>query len=99
MEAVYRTMGVFLFAFALLTLADKRNPKRWSTALFIGLYGVTFAFGAFLPALVTGVCVLVMGFVVVVFGVQASQPKLPSKEQKIQYFSFSPLFYALVHRA
>ena len=30
MEAVYRTMGVFLFAFALLTLADKRNPKRWS---------------------------------------------------------------------
>lgn len=84
MEAVYRTMGVFLFAFALLALADKRNPKRWSTALFIGLYGVTFAFGAVLPALVTGACVLVMGFVVVVFGVQASQPKLPSKERKME---------------
>ena len=103
MESIYRVIGCFLFAFALLVLADRRTPKRWGSALFVGLYGVTFAFGAVLPAAVTGGCVVLMGLVVVLIGVHAGQGQhaLPSKEcrradaERFGLWLFSPFLLSL----
>ncbi len=82
MESLYRLIGCLLLVFALFALGDGSNPKRWGNALFVGLYGVTFAFGASLPAAVTGACVVVMVLVIVLMGPSSGKRPLPSKERR-----------------
>ncbi|PKH20561.1 hypothetical protein CIG19_18225 [Enterobacterales bacterium CwR94] len=42
---LYWFAGIILLAVAFLSLRDKNNPRRFSTGLFWGLYGLTFLLG------------------------------------------------------
>ena len=82
MESIYRIIGALLFLFSLMALMDNGNPKRWGNVLFTGLLGGTFAFGTVLPAAVTGGCVVLMVFLVVVIGIKPGRHELPSDERQ-----------------
>jgi uncharacterized membrane protein len=60
LELFYAVAGLFLFLVAGRTALDAGHPKRWGSALFWGLLAVTFMFGQWLPATVTGYLVLAM---------------------------------------
>ncbi|MBB3212434.1 putative membrane protein [Herbaspirillum sp. Sphag1AN] len=57
---LYYLVGAILALTALMTLADKEHPKRFSSALFWGLYAVVFLIGEHLPPELVGVGVIVM---------------------------------------
>ena len=60
LEAVYVVTGMVLFAFALLTLADRAHPHRWGTGAFWLVLGIIFTLGSVLPHWTTGILVLVL---------------------------------------
>ena len=46
---LYYLVGAILAVTALMTLADRQHPKRWSSGLFWGLYALIFLIGERLP--------------------------------------------------
>lgn len=60
LEFIYILAGLWFAAVAITNLRDRSNPKRYKSALFWGVYAVTFLFGTYLPDLVNGILVLVM---------------------------------------
>ncbi len=59
-EAFYVIIGVIFAAVSWRVGTDRRNRKRWGSALFWGLLATTYLFGKKLPPLVVGYLVLVM---------------------------------------
>jgi uncharacterized membrane protein len=57
---VYLITGLVLVCFAILTVADRRHPRRWGTGAFWFILGVIFGAGGMLPHWVTGVLVIAM---------------------------------------
>ncbi|KLA35447.1 DUF979 domain-containing protein [Bacillus cereus] len=72
LEYIYMIAGIFLIIISFLTIKDKRNPKRISTSLFWGIYGVTFLFGKVIPPMHIGILVIIMVLIVGSGGVQSS---------------------------
>lgn len=60
LEYIYYIAGIFLTLITVLTLKDKKNPKRITTALFWGLYALTFLFGKVIPAMYMGIIVILI---------------------------------------
>ena len=60
LDGIYALLGLTFTATALINLRDSSNPRRYRSALFWGLYGVTFLFGTWLPPFVTGCLVILM---------------------------------------
>lgn len=60
LTAIYALMGLLAAGVAIVSGADRSNPRRFNNAAFWGLYSVTFLAGSFLPDFVNGVIVLVM---------------------------------------
>ncbi len=60
LDVFYAILGVFLLLVAGRAAGDRRQPKRWGTALFWGLLAVVFLAGKQLPPLVVGYMVLAM---------------------------------------
>jgi uncharacterized membrane protein len=60
LEYIYYIAGVFLTLITVLTLKDKNNPKRITTALFWGLYALTFLFGKVIPPMYMGIMVILI---------------------------------------
>jgi uncharacterized membrane protein len=60
LEYVYILAGLLFCIVGLLELLDRSNPKRIRKTIFWGIYGITFLFGAVLPAFVTGCLVIIM---------------------------------------
>lgn len=65
LPAVYVLTGLVLVLFALLTLLDREQSRRYGTALFWLLYGLTFAGGAWLSNEGAGYMVIAMAVIVV----------------------------------
>lgn len=63
LSMVYVLLGSLLLLIAWLTLSDRSNPKRFSTALFWLCYGLVFLIGDFLPAALVGVMVIVLALI------------------------------------
>jgi len=57
---LYYLVGVILALTALMTLADKEHPKRYSSAVFWGLYALVFLVGERLPPELVGIVVITM---------------------------------------
>ncbi|MGZ8363215.1 MAG: DUF979 domain-containing protein [Caulobacteraceae bacterium] len=57
---VYAVTGLMFAAFAVLSVRDRTNPKRWGNALFWGLVAVSFLAGNYLGDLGNGVLVLAL---------------------------------------
>jgi uncharacterized membrane protein len=60
LDAVYVLTGVVLLIFALMTFADRTNPRRVGSGLFWLTLGIIFALGSLMPHWLTGVLVLFM---------------------------------------
>jgi len=65
LDQIYAVTGVFLLIFTVLTLLDKKQAGRnkWGTAIFWGLYGITFIWGKEIPPAVVGGMVVVMALI------------------------------------
>lgn len=59
-ETFFVLVGLILILIGLRTAADPAHPRRWGSAAFWSLFGVTFAFGSKLPPLATGYILLAM---------------------------------------
>lgn len=60
LEYIYYIAGIFLALITVLTLKDKNNSKRVTTALFWGLYAFTFLFGKVIPPMYMGIIVILI---------------------------------------
>jgi uncharacterized membrane protein len=58
LETVYALTGVTLLIFALMTFADRTNPRRLGSGLFWMTLGIIFMFGGVAPYWLTGLLVL-----------------------------------------
>ncbi|WP_431275507.1 DUF979 domain-containing protein [Variovorax ureilyticus] len=60
---LYYLVGAILALTAAMTLADRRHPRRYSSALFWGLYAVVFLVGDQLPPVWVGVGAIAMALI------------------------------------
>lgn len=61
MEFFYILIGLLLMTTAARVFMDKTHPTRMGTSLFWMLLGIVFAFGNFIPFMIDGIIILVMG--------------------------------------
>ena len=61
LEVFYMIMGFLIVATGVSLLQEKDNPKRYGSAAFWFLLGMIFAFGKFLPNIINGIIVVLMG--------------------------------------
>lgn len=66
---LYLLVGAILAITALMTLADKQHTRRYSSALFWGLYALVFLVGDRLPPVWVGLGVVVMALIAATGGV------------------------------
>lgn len=83
LEYVYYVAAVLLAVITVLTLKDISNPKRISTAIFWGLFAVSFAFGKFIPSMYMGVIVVVMALIAGFGGVRMGTYKQATDEERM----------------
>ena len=72
-QHLYYLVGVILAITAAMTLADRGNPKRYSSTLFWGLYALVFLFGEQLPPMWVGAGAVVMALIAGFGGVSAGR--------------------------
>ncbi len=83
LEPVYWLMGLLTLGVAIVNARDATNPRRWSTALFWGLYAVTFFASSRLPHVVTGLLVIAMVLVASVLKLgQGTRESAPRAERE-----------------
>lgn len=80
-QHLYYLVGAILVITAGMTLADASHPKRYSSALFWGLYALVFLFGERLPPIWVGVGVVVMALIAGFGGVGAGHHRARSATQ------------------
>jgi uncharacterized membrane protein len=68
---LYYLVGAILALTAVMTLLDRQHPKRYSSALFWGLYSLVFLVGDQLPPIWVGVGAIVMALIAGFGGVGA----------------------------
>jgi len=80
-QHLYYLVGAILVITAGMTLADASHPKRYSSALFWGLYALVFLIGEQLPPIWVGTGVVVMALIAGFGGVGAGRHRARSAEQ------------------
>jgi len=73
-----------MLATALRVLLDKGHAKRWSSALFWGLLGVSFVFGGSMPPAVAGYLVLGMTILAASGRVGMSRERSTGREERLE---------------
>jgi len=63
LEYFYVVLGLILATVAVMALCDKHNPRRFSSALFWGLYALIYLAGDYLPPVASGVVMVVMALI------------------------------------
>lgn len=82
LDGIYLLLGVMFAAAALYNLRDRANPKRLKSALFWGLYAVTFLTGSWLPPFVTGCLAIAMACTAGFGGLGKGRPPEASPEER-----------------
>jgi uncharacterized membrane protein len=96
LELFYLLVGVLLAAVAFLSLRDTSNPRRFTTALFWGLYALVYLAGERMPPAAAGMLMIVMALLAGLNGVRMGRPAvLPEQErrasaQRLGYKLFIP---------
>lgn len=80
LDYLFYFAGIILLIAALLILRDKTNPKRITSGLFWGFYGIIFLFGEWIPALWIGIFVVAMGVIAGLNGVGSGKVNFPPLE-------------------
>lgn len=89
LDFIYALLGLMFAATALINLRDRGNPKRLKSALFWGLYAVTFLFGSWLPPFVTGCLAIAMAFTAGIGGLgksSAAESAEPERRARAERF-------------
>lgn len=61
LEFMYIVCGIVLIVSSIYSLKDKENPKRYSSALFWGIFGFLLIAGPYIKSVIVGALLLVMG--------------------------------------
>ncbi|MFQ2200067.1 DUF979 domain-containing protein [Aeromonas hydrophila] len=82
---LYWLAGIILLWVALSSACDASNPKRWSSALFWGCYGLLFLSGQWLPPALVGILVVMMALLAGFGGLSAGRhPPLPERVRRVK---------------
>jgi uncharacterized membrane protein len=82
-QYLYWLAGIILAITAIMTLADRHHPKRWTTAAFWALFSLVFLIGDLLPPAVVGVGVLIMAVIAGTGGVGIGKHgELPAEKRE-----------------
>jgi uncharacterized membrane protein len=83
LEHFYLLIGLLLAAMAVLSATDRHNPRRYTTALFWGLYAATYLAGERLPPAVAGLMMIAMALIAGFKGVgHGRHEMLPEQERR-----------------
>lgn len=82
LEYIYYIAGIFLAVISMLTLKDRSNPKRVLTALFWGLFAISFLFGQEIPSMYMGILVIIMALIAGIGGVRTGSYNQTTDEQR-----------------
>jgi len=82
-QHLYYLVGAILAVTAVMTVADRSNPKRFSSGLFWGLYSLVFLVGDLLPPIWVGVGAVIMAVIAGFGGVGSGKhtPRTPAEYQ------------------
>jgi len=76
LDFFYYVVGALLAAVALMSLADRTNSRRFSTALFWALYAVIYLAGERIPPAAAGAVMVAMALLAGFGGVRAGKPSM-----------------------
>jgi uncharacterized membrane protein len=82
LEFIYVLMGLLLTGIAIVNLRDRRQAKRYTNALFWGIYAATFLLGSYLPAFVSGCLVIAMVVVASAGGIGRGEEDTTREERE-----------------
>ena len=82
LEHFYIVLGLMLAVSAVMTLRDRRNPKRYSTALFWALYALVYLAGERLPPAVAGGVMVAMALIAGFGGMSLGRYGTLGKEER-----------------
>ncbi|GGB89360.1 DUF979 domain-containing protein [Pseudoduganella buxea] len=82
LEHFYYVVGAILAIVAWMSATDRTNPRRWSTALFWGLYALIYLAGEALPAALAGAVVVAMALLAGFGGVRSGRPDVLSDSER-----------------
>jgi uncharacterized membrane protein len=83
LDFFYLLVGLLLLAVALLNGLDRHNPRRFTSALFWGLYALVYLAGERLPSALLGATMLLMALLAGLGGVKAGRhPPLPDEVRR-----------------
>jgi uncharacterized membrane protein len=82
LEFFYLVLGAMLAIAAVMSLRDRDNPRRYSTALFWGLYALIYLAGEHLPPAVAGLIMIVMALIAGFGGVTLGKYGTLAKEER-----------------
>lgn len=78
----YIVLGLMLVTMSAMTLLDKTNPKRFTTALFWGLYAAVYLAGEAMPHALAGAIMVVMALVAGFGGVSHGKAQVPPEQER-----------------
>ncbi len=81
-HAVYVLVGALFVVFAVLSVRDAANPRRWTTGLFWALFAASFLAGDFLGDLGNGVLVLTMALIAGLGGLSTGKVATTTAEER-----------------
>lgn len=96
LDFIYALLGLMFAATALINLRDRGNPKRFKSALFWGLYAVTFLFGTWLPPFLTGCLAIAMALTAGIGGLgkssaaETAEPERRARAERLGNRLFVP---------
>ncbi len=83
LEHFYILIGLLFVFVAVMNLCDRSNPRRYTTALFWGLYALLYLAGEQLPSAFAGALMIAMALVAGFKGVAAGKPQVrPESERR-----------------
>ncbi|MDN6883249.1 DUF979 domain-containing protein [Variovorax sp. CAN2819] len=80
-QHLYILVGLILAITAVMTLVDRQHPKRYTSALFWGLYSLVFLVGDKLPPALVGVGAIAMAVIAGLRGVGAGKHQEPTASE------------------
>jgi uncharacterized membrane protein len=83
LDVFYVVAGAFLLATAMRVASDRGHARRWSSALFWALLGISFIFGGSMPPRAVGYLVLGIAILVATGRVGASREVTTGREERL----------------
>ncbi|MGX7394713.1 DUF979 domain-containing protein [Carnobacterium mobile] len=84
LEFFFIVVGLLLMYTASKVFSDSNHPTRLGTALFWLLLGIVFAFGNFIPAMINGALILVMGVLTLFKQVRLGEVKTVNEDEALK---------------